>query len=112
VGLNNELYFASQPTSVHGQQIAKNPQIALAIFDSHQKEGTGVGLQIGGVCKKLETRSEIVSALKYYQTDFFKVSPDKFLGKSHYRLYKIVPANCYLNDPRVKVDRRVKVDLI
>lgn len=109
IGPQNELYFASQPTSVHGSHIAKNPRVAFAIFDSQQKEGTGVGIQARGIAKKLENRAEILEAMKYYHTDFFKVTPAKFMGKSKYRLFKITPSTFYLNDPRVKVDRRVEV---
>lgn len=111
LGPKNELYFASQPTSVHGQNIAKNPRIAFAIFDSHQKEGTGVGIQASGVAEILDARSQILEALKYYHTDFFKVTEKSFMGKSKYRLYKITPTAFYLNDPRVKTDRRVEVNI-
>lgn len=110
-GKNNELYFASKPTSNHGTHIAKNPKIAFAIFDSHQKEGTGVGIQAAGHAKILDSRSQILEALKYYHTDFFKVTADSFLGKAKYRMYKITPKIFYLNDPRVKTDRRVEVQL-
>lgn len=109
LGAKNELYFASQPTSIHGTHIAKNPNVAFAIFDSHQKEGTGVGIQAFGKAQILDTRLQILEAMKYYHTDFFKVSPSKFMGRSKYRLYKITPTTFYLNDPRVKVDRRVEV---
>lgn len=111
VGVGGELYFASQPTSVHCQNIAKNPKIAFAIFDSHQKEGTGVGIQASGIAQILDARSQILEALKYYHTDFFKVSASKFMGRSKYRLYKITPTVFYLNDPRVKTDRRVEIRL-
>ena len=111
LGAGNELYFASQPTSIHGAHIAKNPRVAFAIFDSHQREGTGVGIQASGIAKRLENRNEILEAMKYYHTDFFKVTPAKFMGKSKYRLFKITPSTFYLNDPRVKVDRKVEVVL-
>lgn len=111
VGRKNELYFASMPTSVHCQNIAKNPRIAFAIFDSHQKEETGVGIQASGKAQILDDRSQILEALKYYHTDFFKITVASFMGKSKYRLYKITPTVFYLNDPRVKTDRRVEVNL-
>ena len=111
VGNNNELYFASQPTSIHCQNIRKNPKVALAIFDSHQKEGTGVGIQAAGKAEMLDARSQILEALKHYRTDFFKVTADSFLGKAKYRMYKITPSVFYFNDPRVKTDRRVEVKL-
>ena len=111
VGPKNELYFASQPTSIHGIHISKNPKVALAIFDSHQKEGTGVGIQAAGKAEMLDARSQILEALKHYRTDFFKVTVDSFIGPAKYRLYKITPTVFYLNDPRVKVDRRVEINL-
>jgi len=107
----NQLYFASQLTSRHVQHILKNPEAAVAIFDSHQKEGEGVGIQAHCLVNTLESKPEIEEALKYYKTDYWELSPDKFMGNNTYRLFTITLTETYLNDPRVKEDRRVKVSL-
>lgn len=39
-------YFISRTDSLHGQHILKNPNVAMAIFDSTQLPGTATGLQI------------------------------------------------------------------
>lgn len=41
-------YFISQLSSLHSKHILKNPNVAFAIFDSHQKEGSGSGVQGSG----------------------------------------------------------------
>src|SRR5688572_29603354 len=43
------LYFLSNPASVHCQNIARRPRMAVAAFDTHQPWGTpGKGLQLFG----------------------------------------------------------------
>lgn len=41
-------YYISQMDSLHTKHILKNSKVAFAIFDSHQKEGTGNGVQASG----------------------------------------------------------------
>jgi len=105
----NNLYFASQRTCVHTKHVLKNKNVAFAIFDSHQKEGTGNGIQGRGIVKMLDTRSQILEALKYYKTSFFEMKPEKFTGDAKYRLFKIIPEVMYIQDPESKVDKRVRV---
>src|SRR3990167_5669145 len=56
-------YFISKPHTLHSRHIKINPHIALAIFDSHQPEGIGNGVQIAGKAYELKN-SEIKTALK------------------------------------------------
>ena len=42
---NYNFYWISLPNSKHSQNITANKNISLAIFDSHQNWGEGVGLQ-------------------------------------------------------------------
>ncbi|OGK13755.1 hypothetical protein A3A93_05440 [Candidatus Roizmanbacteria bacterium RIFCSPLOWO2_01_FULL_38_12] len=41
----HNFYFISKPNTLHSRHIHVNPHIALAIFDSHQPEGKGNGIQ-------------------------------------------------------------------
>ena len=107
----NNLYFASQLTSLHTKHVLKNKNVAFTIFDSHQKEGTGNGIQGKGIVKILDTRSQILEALKYYKTSFFKMSLENFTGKAKYRLFKIQPQKFWIQDMESKVDKRVEVQL-
>ncbi len=96
--------------SLHVGHILKNPSVAFAIFDSHQKEGTGNGIQ--GIGKAYLLRNdELSEALKWYHTTFVEMKPESFTGDAPYRLFKIVPEKFYVLDPEAKVDKRVEVSL-
>jgi len=50
------LYFLSIPSSNHCQNIKNREKVVVAIFDSHQLFGQGVGLQIEGEAVEVNTR--------------------------------------------------------
>lgn len=103
-------YYISLTNSVHSQNIAKNGKVAFAIFDSHQKEGTGNGVQGYGIAKQLKG-IEIVDALRYYRTSFIPMNLATLRKVGYYRLYKITPEKFYVLDPEASVDKRVEVKL-
>ncbi|OGD63036.1 hypothetical protein A2160_05320 [Candidatus Beckwithbacteria bacterium RBG_13_42_9] len=103
-------YYASLKDAVHSRNIAKNGQVAFAIFDSHQKEGTGNGVQGYGQAKQLRGL-EVLRALRWYHTSFFPHNLETFRKVGYYRLYKITPQEFYVLDPDAKVDKRVAVKL-
>lgn len=46
-----ELFFLSEPDSIHCQNVARSPGMAMAVFDSHQRWGAPHrGLQLFGDC--------------------------------------------------------------
>jgi uncharacterized protein YhbP (UPF0306 family) len=46
-----DLYFLSNPASVHCRNLSRSPQVAIAVFDSHQIWGEAhKGLQLFGTC--------------------------------------------------------------
>jgi uncharacterized protein YhbP (UPF0306 family) len=103
-------YFISQLNSRHTKHILKNPNVAFSIFDSHQPEGTGNGIQASGRVRLLKDE-EIPEALKWYQSKFIEMKPESFMGKAPYRFFKIIPKDFYVLDPEAQVDKRVKVKL-
>ena len=103
-------YFISQLSSRHIRHILNNPTIAFAIYDSHQKEGVGNGVQGIGKARLLHDR-EIPEALKWYKTSFVESKLESFTGKAPYRLFKIVAKHLYILDPLAKVDKRIEVKL-
>lgn len=107
---NYTFYFISQLNSLHSQHISKNPAVAFAIFDSHQKEGTGNGVQGSGKVYRLEDE-KLPEAFKWYHTTFVEMKPESFKGSAPYRFFKIVPDHFYVLDPEAKVDKRVEVSL-
>lgn len=118
---NWNLYFVSMPNSKHCVNISENKNIACAIFDSHQKWGQGVGLQIEAESEVLGTKDSLNIAKNYalrkypyggintkVATDFIK---SMVVKKRKYRIYKITPKTIWMNDPNAKVDIRVKIEI-
>lgn len=104
-------YFMSQMDSLHTQHILKNPVVAFAIFDSHQKEGTGNGIQGKGKAY-LVKEDEIDEALRWYHTTFVELTKEG-LANSPYNFFKIIPEKFYILDPDEKhVDKRIEVFLV
>lgn len=102
--------FMSQMDSLHTQHILKNPVIAFAIFDSHQKEGTGNGIQGKGRAYLLKDE-KIDEALRWYHTTFIHLTKEA-LAHSPYHFLKIIPKTFYILDPDEKhADKRIEVSL-
>lgn len=113
-------YFVSLPDSKHSRNIESRKKVAVAIFDSRQKWGTGVGLQVEGEIKKIPFL-EIPRLLKLYfsreypygqanMSDFVR-GLRKMLQNKIYLLYRFTPKKVWMNDPREKTDVRVEVSL-
>lgn len=112
-------YFVSIPDSKHCINIKRNNKMALAIFDSRQLFGEGVGLQIEGMASELNLR-EVPQAVEiYFQRKYpygkfhypFNVALKNFLEKKLYHFYKVTPTKVWMNDPREKIDIRTEVYL-
>ncbi|MDP2860124.1 MAG: pyridoxamine 5'-phosphate oxidase family protein [bacterium] len=103
-------YFISQLTSVHTKHLLKNPNVAFAIFDSHDPEGKGNGVQADGKAYLIGDE-ELPEALKYYHTTFIPVTAEMLTGENPYRLFKLIPEHFYVLDPEARVDKRVEVKL-
>lgn len=111
------LYYMSLPTSSHSKNIMKDSRVSLAIFDSRQNFGEGVGLQIVGKVNVVPVKATM-KMFKYY---FGREWPygnlvnvkdfKKFFSVYKYRFYKVTPSEIWLNDPRREYDARVKVSL-
>lgn len=104
-------YFISQLDSLHSKHILKNPTVAFAIFDSHQPEGSGNGVQGSGKAYLLD-ESKLPEAMKWYKTTFIEMKPESFTGDAPYRFFKLVPKHFYILDPEAKVDKRVEVNIL
>lgn len=65
-----ELYFVSDPSTKHCQNIAIQPRIAVAIFDTNQPWGDALsGLQMFGECH-LASSQESITALRAHASRF------------------------------------------
>lgn len=104
-------YYISQMDSLHTKHILENPRVSFSIFDSHDSEGQGNGIQASGKAYLLEKEKDIVEALKYYHTTFMSCKPEDFDGSKPYRLFKIISDKFYVLDPDADVDKRIEVVL-
>ena len=105
-----EFYFISKKDSLHIKHISNNPNVSFSIFDSHQKEGTGNGVQGSGISIRISDH-EIEEALKWYKSDFIEMKKESFTGSAPLRFYKIIPDHFYILDPDEETDVRIEVVL-
>ena len=109
-------YFLSQSSSQHSRNIEANRLVSVAVFDSRQKWGEGVGLQIEGEAMLLP----ITGSLRAFKNYFGRKWPTpgsnlailaykKMAKRKIYRFYEITPTKVWMNDPRVEKDVRVRV---
>ena len=91
------LYFLSNPKTLHAAQIAKNKEVAVSIADSRQKlNDKKKGLQIYGIAKQISQVQKVRLALKLWKEVLNVIDPlftyenmaKKILQG---RMYKIVP---------------------
>ncbi len=101
-------YFISQLDSLHTRNMTKKPNVAFAIFDSHQKEGEGNGIQGNGTVKLLEG-NDLTEGLKHYSTTFIELGADQLSGNAPYRLFKLSTDKFYVLDTEAETDKRVEV---
>lgn len=104
------IYFISQIDSLHVGNILTNPKVAFTIFDSHQREGEGNGIQGSGSVEILKDE-KIDEGLKYYQTSFIDLNRGTLTEPFKYRLCKLIPEKFYILDPDSDEDKRVLVKL-
>ena len=96
---NLNLYFLSDPTTLHCQQIAQNQQVAVAIAESPQDANNlKRGLQISGVAVRLSQREKVVQALKLWK-QYLHVRDPKLTYKAvKNSMYQITPKRIKLFD--------------
>lgn len=112
-------YFLSFQTSKHAEHIKNNGNVSFSIFDSRQLFGYGVGLQIEGRVKEVDSRElshaeEIYMNRKYPYGNVnneFMDELKKLVRNKAYRFYKIEPKAIWINNPDASTDVRVKVHL-
>ncbi|MEK7495603.1 MAG: pyridoxamine 5'-phosphate oxidase family protein [Patescibacteria group bacterium] len=98
------LYFISNPSTLHGQHLEKNKEVAATIVDSNQKPSdVKKGLQIYGYVEKVSEANKVRYALRHWK-DFLNIKrPDISLenmkkGLYKGRIYKLIPKKIKLFD--------------
>lgn len=118
------LYFTSYNNSRHVKNILKNPNVSVAIFDSHIILGTGAqGVQIEATCHRVTTKALAEAIEVVYKKRFPdpKERAKRDLNIDHFSLpdtvgrtdhiYKIVPKHFFILDRKVGKDTRIEVKM-
>jgi len=116
---NYNFYWVSVPESLHQKNIAHNPKIVFSIFDSHQKWGEGVGVQIEAIVTKVDLRELPKATECYFSRDYpygnvlgaFGKGLENLIKGKIYHFYKATPTKVWVPDPDADVDARVEVNL-
>lgn len=98
------LFFITTPSTLHGKQLEKNKEVAVAIVDTHQKPNDiKKGLQMYGVVEKVSGINKINYVLRLWK-DFLNVKWPEIsfenMKKGLYkgRVYKVIPKKIKLFD--------------
>ncbi len=115
------LYFVSYNDSRHVQNILKNPNVSVAIFDSHFVPTGAQGVQIEATCQRVMAK-DLSEAIEVVYTKRFpdpKERTVRDLSVEHFskadsegrtdHIYKIVPKHFYILDKTVGKDTRIEV---
>jgi len=106
------------------ENILKNPNISVALFDSHIIPGTGAqGVQIEATCHRVrgETLPEVIKVVYSKRFPDPKERAKRNLSMDHFSLpdtvgrtdhiYKIVPKHFYILDKKIGKDTRIEVKI-
>lgn len=112
-------YWVSVPESLHQKNIKNKPEVSLAVFDSHQPWGEGVGVQMKATVSEVPLKdiprvTKLYFSRKYPYGNasgaFGKGLRDLLKGKI-YKFYKATPTKVWVPDPNADVDARIEVNL-
>ena len=101
------LYVVSATTSRHARDIAANPRVSVAVFDSHQPPLTGRGVQIDGLAHHW---SDDENPFNTIGGDEGQPSSLSALGPG-LAAYRITPQRFSVPDPRKRGLERLEVDM-
>jgi nitroimidazol reductase NimA-like FMN-containing flavoprotein (pyridoxamine 5'-phosphate oxidase superfamily) len=110
-------YWASGKQSQHSRNIAENPRVFIAIYDSTVPWGTGQGVFIAGNAMEVADTAEIAKAcqLRMQRTPDAKHPPEEFTHDKPRSIYKLVPSKVWMiQDAKVNgyfVDERAELNI-
>lgn len=91
------IYFLSNPETLHCKQIAENPQVALTIADSPQEPSSKKkGVQLYGFAEQITDKQKIIHALSLWRKTL-NVTSESYTYEGmmkkliNGRMYKITP---------------------
>lgn len=65
-----DLYMKFHVGSVHGTQIRKDSEVALAIYDHNSTYSEKYGVQLQGICRQVTEREELLKAIEIFSNKF------------------------------------------
>jgi len=110
-------YWVSPRATQHSKNIAENPDVFLAIYNSTVPEGTGEGVYVQAQASVVTDPKEMARAIYLLYTRKKKVLKDIscFLDLRPRRIYKAVPEKVWLNSTErigdEDCDTRVEIKL-
>lgn len=94
------IYWFSDKTSQHSQNIRVNNDVFIVIYDSKAPDGEGEGVYIEAKGYELTDPDEIIAS--GVKKDPEAEGPDEFMGDAISRVYKAVSQRVWLNDAEVQ----------
>lgn len=93
------IYFLSDPTTLHAKQIIQNPGVAVSIADSNQSINKPKrGLQISGSAKQISDIAKIRHAFNLWKLNLGVVDPELTHKVAVGKMFKITPKRIKLFD--------------
>lgn len=111
--IDNELniYFLSNPDTIHCKQLEKNPQVAVSVADSPQNpESKKKGIQLFGYAKRISTLAHLKLAIALWRNALNVTNAEYeaehiFSGKLKFQLYEVTPKKIkFFNQELFKVE--------
>ncbi|OGG06322.1 hypothetical protein A2872_01170 [Candidatus Gottesmanbacteria bacterium RIFCSPHIGHO2_01_FULL_42_12] len=93
------LYFLSDPTTVHAQQIINNPKVAVSICNSLQDINKPKRrLQLWGIAEQISGLDKVKLALKLWKDNLGIINPKLTYKSVKSSMFKITPKRVKLFD--------------
>ncbi len=93
------IYWRSAVNSRHSQNIERQPDVSIVIYDSNSNWGEGKGLYMKGRAEIVEgNESNVQNALRHLdRRSNKKTQQSELLGDSPRRVYKFTPSSIWVN---------------
>jgi nitroimidazol reductase NimA-like FMN-containing flavoprotein (pyridoxamine 5'-phosphate oxidase superfamily) len=109
-----ELFWVSAPSARHSLNIAVRPQIAMVVFDSTVRPGTGQAVYMAADAEQLADRIAIEHGIGVFSRESVRQGAeawgsDRVTGQARLRLYRARVDAFSILDPDVPFDVRVDV---
>lgn len=110
-------YFVSPVNTVHVENIRRNKEGFITIFDSHAQEGDGIGVYSIVEITELNDEKSVNNGVSIlYKNKGRTRSASEFLENSKRRIYKAKPLKVWINDAKEEkglyLDFRIPIRLV